>query len=219
MKTTDNITVTDGRLNRALSTRVEPIIMPKVTKKITQAVNQSKFQLGTMTKFYPYLDKCEVELNNELVICSILHRFGGELIDFYTPLGEEDFCDNLNEPCIIPRNGLGCLVLDIDNGTDEKIMCGFINLEELIGINPASPGNIKLVTRGGNNQYWLKFGNDGLDIRTINAPTTNIGDYDEDMSEVNYADSNETYTKEEIDKIIEDLRKEIHGDDENAEGE
>ena len=219
MKTTDNITVTNGRLEKALKTRVEPIIMPQVTKQLNQAVNDSKFQIGVMTKFYPYLDKCEIEVNGELVLCKILHRFIGDLCEYYTPVGDEDYCSTLNEPCIIPMGTLECLILDVNDNTDEQIMVGFINSEELIGVNPAKQGNLKLVSRTETNQFWIKFGLDGLDIRSPQAPTTNVGEYDSTMEEVKYTNSNDVYTKAEVDQLIEDLRNEILGEDDTDEPE
>ena len=219
MKTTDNITVTNGRLEKALKTRVEPIIMPQVTKQVNQAVKDSKFQIGVMTKFYPYLDKCEIEVNGELVLCKILHRFIGDLCEYYTPVGDEDYCSTLNEPCIIPMGTLECLILDVNDNTDEQIMVGFINSEELIGVNPAKQGNLKLVSRTETNQFWIKFGLDGLDIRSPQAPTTNVGEYDSTMEEVKYTNSNEVYTKAEVDQLIEDLRNEILGEDDADEPE
>ena len=219
MKTTDNITVTNGRLEKALKSRVDPIIMPQVTKQVNQAVNDSKFQIGVMTKFYPYLDKCEIEVNGELVLCKILHRFIGDLCEYYTPVGDEDYCSTLNEPCIIPMGTLECLILDVNDNTDEQIMVGFINSEELIGVNPAKQGNLKLVSRTETNQFWIKFGLDGLDIRSPQAPTTNVGEYDSTMEEVKYTNSNEVYTKAEVDQLIEDLKNEILGEDDTDEPE
>lgn len=213
MKTTDNITVTNGRLEKALKSRVDPIIMPQVTKQVNKAVNDSKFQIGVMTKFYPYLDKCEIEVNGELVLCKILHRFIGDLCEYYTPVGDEDYCSTLNEPCIIPMGTLECLILDVNDDTDEQIMVGFINSEELIGVNPAKQGNLKLVSRTETNQFWIKFGLDGLDIRSPQAPITNVGEYDSTMEEVKYTNSNDVYTKAEVDQLIEDLRNEILGED------
>lgn len=206
-KTTDKITVTDARVDRALIKRVEPQIIPKVTKQINQAINDSKLQIGIITKFYPYIDRCEVQVNNELILCRILHRYVGDLIDYYTPIGDEDFCDTLNEPCIIPRSQLECLVLDVNNGNDEQIMMGYLNSDEIVGINPAEMGNLKLVSRTPTNQFWIKFGWNGLDLRLPNNPVTNTGETDSEMQPIDY------YTKSEMDAIIEELRKEIHGED------
>ena len=47
-----------------------------------------------------------------------------------------------------------------------------------IGINPASQGNLKISTDGGTNQFWIKFGYDGLDLRLPGESTTNIGNMD-----------------------------------------
>lgn len=215
VKTADNITVTNGRLKNALKNQITPLVMPSVTKKIEKAVTQSQIQTGVMTKFYPYLDKCEVNLRDgSTVICRILHRFGGELIDFFTPLGtEETYCENLKEPCIIPRSGLNVCVLDINDGTNEQIMIGYFLSEDLIDIEPAEEGNAKITTITGVNEYWLCFGVGGFDIRTPKNPKTVVGGLIDGITEVKYADSNDTYTKAEIDKMIEDLRNEIIGED------
>ena len=216
MKTTDNITVTNGRLKKALDKQVSPIIMPKVSKQIIKAVNDSKLQIGTVTKFYPYLDKYEVKLNGQLVICSVLHRYAGELFDFYTPFGDEDYCPNLNEPCIIPRAELNCLVLDVQDGTDEQILMGFVHLEDIIGISPARNGFMKISSTGITNEEYIEFGQ-GLRIHSRSAPDVSTGDMFDEAKEVNYANSNDTYTKEEIDKMIEDLRNELTGEDNDLE--
>lgn len=198
MKTSDNITVTDGRLKKALRTNVEDIIMPQVNQTVNKAVKDNKIQIARLTKFYPYLDKCEVDLNGELVICKILHRFCGDLIDFYTPIGDDAYCDDLHEPCIIPREKSECLVLDVNDDSKEQVMIGYFIPQELVNMNPAKQGNLKLACVGVSNQYWIKFGADGLDIRSPEAPVTNVGEFDKDMSPVDYADAGDTYTKEEV---------------------
>lgn len=219
MKTSDNITVTDGRLNKALQNQVEPLILPKVTKQVNKAVNDSKFQIGTMTKFYPYLDKCEITLNNsEKIICNILHRFGGEIVDYFTPFGDSDFCDNLKEPCIIPRAGPTCLVLDVNDDTNEQILVGYLS-DELLGIDPAETGNIKISMTDIDNEGFITFGYNGLNIRSKKSPSVDIGEVFDEETKVDYANSKDVYTKAEIDKIVEELRKEIHGDDDTDESE
>ncbi len=196
MKTSDNITVTDGRLKKALQTNVENIIIPQINSKVNKTARDAKIQVATMTKFYPYLDKCEVDLNGNLVICKILHRFSGALIDFYTPIGDEDYCERLKEPCIIPMETLQCLILDINDDSDEQLMIGYFLPDEIVGLNPASQGNLKLASMGETNQYWIKFGIEGLDIRSPDIPSTNIGEYDSDMVNLDYV------TKKELDDLI-----------------
>ena len=196
MKTSDNITVTNGRLKKALQNKVEDIIIPQINSKVEKTAKDAKIQIATMTKFYPYLDKCEVNLNGNLIICKILHRFSGELIDFYTPQGNKDYCDRLHEPCIIPLEELQCLVLDINDGSNERVMIGYFLPDEIIGMDPADSGNLKLISVGATNHFWIKFGAGGLDIRSRNAPVTNVGEFESSMENVDYA------TKKDLDELV-----------------
>ena len=205
MKTSENINVTDARLRNALKSEFDYSVMPGIKNKISKVASDSKMQVGVMTKFYPYLDKAEVELqNSSLVLCRILHRFSGNLIDFFTPEGENDYCTTLKEPCIIPREEIECLILDVNDSTDEHILVGYFISEELIGANPAKPGNLKLVSKTDDNEYWIKFGGDNLDIRIPEGLVMNQGRLDEEMKTVDYTNSNNVYTKEEVDKKIEE---------------
>lgn len=196
MKTSDNITITDGRLKKALQDKVERVIIPQINSKVNKTARDAKIQVATMTKFYPYLDKCEVDLNGNLVICKILHRFSGELIDFYTPLGNNDYCERLHEPCIIPLETLKCLILDINDGSDEQVMIGYFLPDEIIGMDPATAGNLKLTSTGATNEYWITFGVSGLDIRSREMPTTNVGEFDSNMTNLEYV------TKKDLDDLI-----------------
>ena len=157
MKSND-ITVTDNRLLEALSNPVSKIVGNTVPQQIKKAVEALKIYTGVVTKFYPYLDKAEVKLDkgNKKVLCKILHRYGGELLDFYTPFGEQTLCETLKEPCVIPRDTLHCLIVDVqDFDSNEHLILGFYMNEEIVGLNPAKPGNMKLITRGGSNHHWL----------------------------------------------------------------
>lgn len=201
----DNVTVTDARLKKALQSRVQPIINQHVNPQIEKLTNNSKIQIGFMTKFYPYLDKCEVELNTgKTVLCKILHRFSGELLEFFTPQGDEDYCDKLKEPCIIPMVDLECLVLDVNDNSDEQIVLGYILSNEIVSINPAHPGNMKLSYSNGVNEYWIKFGDEGLDLRLSEVSTVNVGEMDEDMVEVNpiSMEKVEALIEEKIDEAL-----------------
>lgn len=196
MKTSDNITITDGRLKKALQDKVEKVIIPQINSKVNKTARDAKIQVATMTKFYPYLDKCEVDLDGSLVICKILHRFSGELIDFYTPLGNNDYCERLHEPCIIPLETLKCLILDINDGSAEQVMIGYFLPDEIIGMDPATAGNLKLTSMGATNEYWITFGVSGLDIRSREMPTTNVGEFDSNMTNLEYV------TKKDIEDLI-----------------
>lgn len=201
MVTSKNITATEGRLTSNFDKFVRHSINNSgIEQKIVESVDSSKPHSGRVLKFYPHLDKALVELSNKRkVYCHILHLFGGELLDLYTPLGESSFCDTLKEPCVIPRVELTCFVTDIGNKSSrEWLLVGYYNNEELIGINPAEPGNVKIVTRGGMNQYWIKFGYDGLDLRLPDTVSTNVGEMDKDMEPVDYASTGDVYTKDEV---------------------
>ncbi len=205
MKTSDKINVTDARLRNALKSEFDFSVMPGINNKILKVAFDSKMQIGVMTKFYPYLDKSEVKLrNNSLILCRNLHHFSGNLIDFFTPEGESDYCNELKEPCIIPREEIECLILDVNDSTNDYILVGYLGIEELIGMNPAKPGNLKLVSKTDDNEYWIKFGGDNLDIRVPEGLVMNQGRLDEEMETVDYINSNNFYTKEEVDKKIEE---------------
>ena len=213
MKSND-ITVTDNRLLEALSNPVSKIVGNTVPQQIKKATEALKIYTGVVTKFYPYLDKAEVKLDkgNKKVLCKILHRYGGELLDFYTPFGEQTLCETLKEPCVIPRDTLHCLIVDVqDFDSNEHLILGFYMNEEIVGLNPAKPGNMKLITRGGSNHHWLSFGYCGLDVRTSKEPTQEIGSQTDEVVPIEYAnqdnvyDKEEVYNKEEVDELIEDI--------------
>ena len=209
------ITATEGRLASSFEKVVnQHIDNYNIPEKIQDAVDNVKIRTGTVTKFYPYLDKFEVQLhhNKKRVLCKRLHLFGGELLDLFTPnIDRWEYDDKLKERYGVPRGALYVPVLNIhDDDSNEHLMLGFYQNKELIGLNPARPGNLKLVTRGGVNQYWIKFGYDGLDLRLPSNMTKKVGEMDKDMEEIFHPNSNEVYTKEEVDALIVNLKKELN---------
>ena len=148
MVNSQNITITEGRARNALESVLNEVTMPQVDRKIQQAVEGERIRGGTVTKFYHYLDKAEVKLDksNKKILCRIMHRFAGNLIDFYTPAGGKSYCKKLHEPCIIPRDPLHCLVLDIQDGTDEYILLGYDYPQDIVGFKPAYVGALKIVS-------------------------------------------------------------------------
>lgn len=207
MPNSKNINATQGKLRQSLGVFVEGVVASQgFDEKINKAVDTVKIRTGVVTKFYHYLDKAEVQLDNsnDKVLCKILHRFGGELIEYFTPLADEIvFCNVRKEPCIKPRAELHCLVVNIhDADSNEWLLLGFYENEELVGVNPAKPGNIKITTRGAVNQYWVKFGYDGLDLRLPDDVSKNVGEYDRDMKEIIPMSPNDYYAKIEIDELL-----------------
>lgn len=234
MTNSKNITATEGRLTSNINNLVRNSINNSgIEQRIIESAESSKPHSGVVVKFYPHLDKALVKLsNNKSVYCHILHLFGGELLDLFTPLGEKSFCETLREPCVVPRAELNCFVTDIGNKTShEWLLVGYYNNEELIGVNPAEPGNVKIVTRGGMNQFWIKFGYDGLDLRLPNTATINKGEMNDDMEPVDYASAgdvytrdevyckDEVYTKDEVDELIKKAIEEALDDNDDGDGE
>ena len=212
-----NITSTDARLKSNLSKTIKKsLVNYDVEGKINKAVNDSKIRTGKVLKFYPFIDKAEVKLfnSNRTVLCKILLRFGGEMIDLYSPLADRwEFDDKLKERYIVPRSTLYVVVIGLhDEDSKEYLLLGFYENDELVGLNPAKPGNFKIVNIGGTNQYWIKFGVDGLDLRLPSKSSVKTGIFDEEMEDVNYPLANDVYTKAEVDKLIEDLRNELIND-------
>lgn len=207
MANSKQITATEGRLKSQFGNIVNSVVDTQtIEKTIKSATDKVSLRTGKVTKYYPYLDKAEVKLDSskKRILCKILHRYGGEILDLFTPVADHKaFCNKLKEPCIIPRDTLHCVVANLhDEDSDEHLILGYYQNKELVGLNPASPGNFKLCTNGGTNQYWIKFGYDGLDIRAGKNPTMNIGKMNNEMATVEYAKTGAVYTKTELDKII-----------------
>lgn len=209
-----NITATKGRLQEGLDKVTSNMIDKTVPSQINEAVDKVKIRTGVITKFYPYIDKAEVKLDfsGKKVLCKILHRCGGDLIDFYTPSAyETDYDDNLHEKYIIPMASQNVCVLHIhDSDSEENLILGYYMNEEIVGYNPAKPGNIKIMgICQDSNEYWFKFGFEGFKYKTHSAPSRQIGDVhtEEGVEEVSYANSKNVYTKEEVDKLIEDIER------------
>ena len=229
MNTSKDLVVTEGRAKKAFDDAATRVIMPTVDEKIKSSVEDERLRTGVIRKFYPYLDKAEVKFDNvnKKVLCKVLHRFGGELLDLFTPnLDRWGFDDKLRERYIVPRGAIHVVVANLhDADSEEHLILGSYQNEELVGLNPAAPGNFKIATRGGHNQFWIKFGYDGLDIRLPGSSTMKVGEMDVDMTEVQYADTNdvyskeelytkdEVYTKEEVDELIQKAIAEALGED------
>lgn len=200
MKAND-ITVTDARMKQALSIPVNNIVNETVPQMIRRATDTVSIRTGVVTKMYPYLDKFEVNLDNseDTVLCKRLHLFGPDLWDLYTPLADRKEVNKKHEPYYVPRFKMHCAVLNIhDEDSTEHLLLGFFPNEELVGLNPAQPGNLKLSSLSSEvNQFWIKFGKDGLDLRLPKSTATKVGKLDNDMEDITYADSTDVYTKDE----------------------
>lgn len=203
MRTSESITLTNGRQFKVIRTLVNRIVDEReIEKTIDKTVDASKIRTGKLIKFYPYLDKAEVQLDNlnKNVLCRKFHWMGGNLIDFFTPEGEASFCENLKEPCIIPREELHVLVADISNeDAKEMLLLGYYHPEDIVGIKPANPGYLKITDIGATNQWGVEIGQGEVNIRTIQGAHFTEGEYHTDDTDVEYANAKSVYNKQEID--------------------
>lgn len=204
--TTTDITATEGRLNKLLTSKIQEATSTSTVQQINNIVEDSKIQAGVVEKFYAYQNRAVVKLENgKLVSCTILHHFGPDLIDLYTPIGDTYFDESIHEKYIKPRGRIYCIVspFSLDN-KDKYVLLGYFVDDDLTGANPASPGNFKILTMGGTIQYSLRFGHNGLEVVTNKTSTTIKDDFTPEYSP-KYADVSDVYSKEEIDKIVSQL--------------
>ena len=211
MTNSQDIIVTEGRAKKAVDSLTTELMMPKVNDKVKTAVENDRTRTGTITKFYPYIDRAEVKLDNtnEKILCRILHRYGGELIDFFTPLAERvDYDEKLGEKYIVPRVHQNVLVLKIhDDDSQENLVLGYFLKDEVVGFNPASPGNAKLAAIGVTNDYYIKFGIDGLSYKLPKKSSTEVGYFEDEMQTIEHYTTDETYSKDEVDEKIKEAQK------------
>ncbi|MCR5026991.1 MAG: hypothetical protein K6A34_06090 [Methanobrevibacter sp.] len=213
MRTINDITLTNGREFKTLDLVVNKVIdNRKIEQTIDETVDSSKTRTGVITKFYPYLDKAEVKLDNvaKPVLCRILHRMGGVLIDFFTPEGELDYCETLQEPCILPREELHVLVADISNiDAKEMLLLGYYHPEDIVGIKPADQGYLKITNIGATNTWGVQIGNGEIKVSTNEGVVFEEGEFKTDDTVINYANDKDTYTKDEVNELLLQLKQEI----------
>lgn len=204
-----NVIATEGKLLSNLDKINQTSIEKTVPQTINEALKDVRIRTGRIVKFYPYIDKAKVKLdgNGKIVLCGILHRFGSDLIDFYTPLSYgTGYDDSLHEKYITPKFTQNVCVLNIDdNDSDEYLLLGSFLKDEIVGFNPAKPGNIKImsVCEDGN-EFWMKFGKDGFNYRLPSKPNIKVGNkYDEEgVQDFDYITGEDVYTREDIDIFL-----------------
>ena len=201
-----NITDTSSRLKESLVNLSQEVIdNQNIGEQIETAITDSMICTGVMTKFYPALNKCEVKLDTtgERVLCKNSLLFMGDLLLLYTPSGDATYCENLHEPCVIPRGRLGCIVAQLNSGDDDYLFLSYYAQDEFIGLNPSKQGNMKILALNGVTESSLKFGIDGLNIVSNGEIDTTV--LDAWGGEV---EPKEYYSKDEIDELFDELRKE-----------
>lgn len=235
----NNITVTNARARNAFDNHVNRVIDKRnIPQMIEKKVNDAKIKTGVVLKFYQYKDQALVRLaDNTEVICSFLHRMAGDLIDFYTPAGEDAYCDIIHERCIIPRAELHVMVADVHDGTDEMLILGYFQPNDIVYVKPADSGCYKLSNINATNEFGINVGNGKVEIKSLDGVNFTEGVFPEDEAQIEYANSedvpsiddvykksevynkSEVYTKEEVDELINDLLESLGVDtDANTSG-
>lgn len=210
--TSKDITVTDGRLAKAFKNMVEATSDNTTAIKLKSEVDKSKIHLGEMVMFYPYLDKAKVTLKdeNKTIICKILHKCWGDMLDFFTPQGDWSFDNSLKERCILPTAPIPCLIADINDNSEEWLMLGYYADYDIVHNKPADKGEYKLTYIGATDEFYLKFGNGKFEVATtsgISITEKNVGE----------SERVEYYTKSEVDELLDKLKEEL-SEDNNAAG-
>ena len=229
MKRSSNITATDGRVISSLKPIINSVVDSKMEKEVKKEIDKSKIHIGVLTKYYPYLDKAEVKVDDKLIICKILHRMHGSLVDFFTPTGDSSYCEKLKERCIIPRGELDCLVADINDNSKEQLLLGYFLKNDVVYTAPATAGHYRIADLGATNNWGFDIGEGQIGLDSSEGVTFTEGIRETDNTVVAYANSEnvydknsvynktETYTREEVDelikKAIDDFRKEIFPDE------
>lgn len=204
-----NITVTDGRLNKVLDRKINQVINSrKIPEMVDNKINKSKTHTGVILKFYPYKDKALVRLSdNTEVLCCFLHRMDGNLIDFFTPEGESSFCEDLKEPCIIPRAELHVMVADVNNGNDERLIQGFYQPKDITYIKPAANGCYKISNINPTNEFGLNIGRGNVEIKSLDGVNFTEGLFPSDEKDIVYANVEDTAKKEDTSNKVKSLSK------------
>lgn len=212
-----NITVSDARLKKAFKSLQESTSNSNTEKMVNEATDKAKLKTGVVTKYYMNLDKVEVILNgsNETVSCRVLQLLGSEFIFKYAPAGDYEWDAKLGTGYITPLTPMPCVVLPTDNGENstDYFLIGYYNSsDEPDFINAPPMGNVKLSYVSAVDEFLIQFGSQGFNTITnhINQYTGFNNEYTKPVDDLATKETlTEYYTREEVDKLIEELREEL----------
>ena len=189
--------VTDSRVRNSLDSHFKRFLdSEKIPEQINKKIEEHSIKKGLVKEVYHYLDTSLIELSNgKLVEAYHLHRTLGNIVDLFTPMGEQIISETKNEPCIIPRFKLKCLVAEV--GKDEYVLLGYYNPNMVGSFSPAENGHylIKTLTEG--YHAGLDISPDNINIISHQGASFTEADVDKD-TDIIYANSKDTYTKSEV---------------------
>lgn len=189
--------VTNSRVKESLHLRFKEFFDgEKVPEQINQKIEEHSIKKGIVKEVYHYLDTSLVELSNgKQVEAYHLHRTLGNIVDLFTPIGDQIISELKNEPCIIPRFQLKCLVAEV--GKDEYVLLGYYNPNMTGSFSPADNGHYLIKTLTDGYQAGLDIAPNNISLISHTGASFVESDVGKN-TEINYANSNDTYTKNEV---------------------
>ena len=190
-------TVTNSRVRNSLRSHFKEFLdSEKIPEQINQKIQEHSIKKGVVREVYHYLDISLVELSdNTKVEAYHLHRTLGNIVDLFTPIGEQVISERKHEPCIIPRFQLKCLVAEV--GKDEYVLLGFYNPNMEGSYSPAENGHYIIKTVNDGFQAGLDISSDNIGIISHTGASfveANVGE----NTTIDYANSKDIYTKDEV---------------------
>lgn len=202
--------VTDPRVRNSLDSHFKRFLdSEKIPEQINKKIEEHSIKKGLVKEVYHYLDTSLIELaNGKLVEAYHLHRTLGNIVDLFTPIGEQIISETKNEPCIIPRFKLKCLVAEV--GKDEYVLLGYYSPNMVGSFSPAENGHYLIKTMTEGYQAGLDISHDNIIIISHQGASFTEADVDKE-TDIVYANSKDTYTKSEVYKKsqVDALLKEI----------
>ena len=167
-----------------------------IPEQINRRIEEHSIKKGLVKEVYHYLDTSLVELSNgKQVEAYHLHRCLGNIVDLFTPIGEQVISDVKHEPCIRPRFQLKCLVAEV--GKDEYVLLGYYNPNMVGSFSPADNGHYLIRTFTDGYQAGLDISSNNINIISHEGASFIESDAGKNTP-VNYAESKDTYTKNEV---------------------
>lgn len=189
--------VTNSRVKHSLHGQFKEFLDGEnIPEQITKNIEEHGIKKGKVIEVYHYLDTSLVELSNHKQVEAYhLHRCLGSIVDLYTPEGEQVISEKKKEPCIMPKFDLKCLVAEV--GTDEYVLLGYYSPNMVGAFSPADIGTYVIRTLTDTSQGGLTVAPQEIKMTSNNGVAFKEQDVGQ-STEITYANSKDTYTKNEV---------------------
>lgn len=189
--------VTNARVKDSLHGQFKDFLDGEnIPEQITKKIEEHSIKKGLVKEVYHYLDTSLVELSNgKQVEAYHLHRTLGNIVDLFTPIGEQVISETKHEPCIQPRFQLKCLVAEV--GKEEYVLLGYYSPNMVGSFSPADNGHYLIRTFTDGYEAGLDIAPGNISLISHTGATFVEADVGE-STQINYAESKDTYTKNEV---------------------